>query len=33
MLTRCLQAATWAPLGANVQGWRFIVLRSPARGR
>jgi nitroreductase len=28
-LTRCLQAATWAPNGANAQGWRFIVLRSP----
>jgi nitroreductase len=29
-LTRCLRAATWAPSGANVQEWRFIVLRSPA---
>ncbi len=28
-LTRCLQAATWAPSGANAQAWRFIVLRSP----
>jgi nitroreductase len=28
-LTRCLQAATWAPSGANAQEWRFIVLRSP----
>ena len=28
-LGRCLQAATWAPSGANAQGWRFIVLRSP----
>jgi nitroreductase len=28
-LARCLQAATWAPNGANVQEWRFIVLRSP----
>ncbi len=27
-LARCLQAATWAPSGANAQGWRFIVLRS-----
>lgn len=27
-LTRCLRAATWAPSGANVQEWRFIVLRS-----
>ncbi|MHA7652797.1 nitroreductase family protein [Mycobacterium sp. ML4] len=28
-LTRCLDAARWAPSGANAQGWRFIVLRSP----
>ena len=28
-LTRCLEAATWAPSGANVQAWRFVVLRSP----
>jgi nitroreductase len=28
-LRRCLQAATWAPSGANAQEWRFIVLRSP----
>lgn len=27
-LTRCLEAATWAPSGANAQGWRFVVLRS-----
>jgi nitroreductase len=27
-LTRCLRAATWAPSGANVQEWRFIVLSS-----
>lgn len=27
-LARCLEAATWAPNGANVQEWRFIVLRS-----
>jgi nitroreductase len=27
-LTRCLQAATWAPSGANAQSWRFVVLRS-----
>lgn len=26
---RCLQAATWAPSGANGQAWRFVVLRSP----
>jgi nitroreductase len=29
VLTRCLQAATWAPNGANAQSWRFIVLRAP----
>jgi len=28
-LARCLEAATWAPNGANVQEWRFVVLRSP----
>jgi nitroreductase len=28
-LARCLHAATWAPSGANAQGWRFAVLRSP----
>jgi len=28
-LARCLQAATWAPNGANAQMWRFVVLRSP----
>lgn len=27
-LMRCLEAAQWAPSGANAQGWRFIVLRS-----
>src|ERR1700742_2848873 len=27
-LARCLQAATWAPSGANAQAWRFVVLRS-----
>ena len=33
-LTRCLEAARWAPSGANAQGWRFVVLRSPrAAGR
>ena len=25
-LTRCLQAATWAPSGANAQEWRFAWL-------
>jgi nitroreductase len=29
VLTRCLEAATWAPSGANAQAWRFVVLRSP----
>ncbi len=28
-LARCLEAATWAPSGANMQAWRFIVLQSP----
>jgi nitroreductase len=28
-LARCLHAATWAPSGANAQGWRFVLLRSP----
>ena len=33
-LARCLEAARWAPSGANAQRWRFVVLRSPeARGR
>lgn len=27
-LRRCLEAATWAPSGANAQAWRFVVLRS-----
>src|SRR6202011_1094702 len=27
-LARCLQAAMWAPSGANAQTWRFVVLRS-----
>ncbi|CAN5591943.1 nitroreductase family protein [soil metagenome] len=30
-LERCLQAATWAPNGANAQLWRFIVLDDQAR--
>jgi nitroreductase len=29
VLARCLETATWAPSGANAQGWRFTVLRSP----
>lgn len=28
-LDLCLEAATWAPSGANAQCWRFVVLRSP----
>jgi nitroreductase len=28
-LVSCLEAARWAPSGANAQGWRFVVLRSP----
>ena len=32
-LTRCLQAATWAPSGANAQSWRFVILRSPEFAR
>ena len=31
VLRRCLEAATWAPNGANAQAWRFVVLRSPAQ--
>ncbi len=29
VLHRCLEAATWAPSGGNLQPWRFVVLRSP----
>jgi nitroreductase len=29
LLRRCIEAATWAPSGANAQCWRFVVLRSP----
>lgn len=29
VLSRCIEAATWAPSGSNRQGWRFVVLRSP----
>jgi len=28
-LHRCLQAAAWAPNGANAQLWRFVVLDAP----
>lgn len=28
-LNRCLEAATWAPNGANAQLWRFVVLSAP----
>jgi nitroreductase len=27
-LAKCLEAARWAPSGANAQRWRFVVLRS-----
>ena len=27
-LRRCLEAASWAPNGANAQAWRFVVLQS-----
>jgi nitroreductase len=30
-IARCLRAATWAPSGANLQDWRFVVLRSPGQ--
>jgi len=29
VLGRCLEAATWAPNGANAQLWRFVVLDAP----
>lgn len=29
VIRRCVEAATWAPSGANAQAWRFVVLRSP----
>jgi nitroreductase len=29
VLNRCLQAAVWAPSGANTQERRFVVLKSP----
>ncbi|BBZ63925.1 nitroreductase family protein [Mycolicibacterium monacense] len=29
VLERCLEAATWAPNGANAQLWRFVVLDAP----
>ncbi len=29
VLDRCLEAATWAPNGANAQLWRFVVLDAP----
>ncbi|OBK64269.1 nitroreductase [Mycobacterium colombiense] len=28
-LRRCIEAATWAPNGANAQLWRFVVLDAP----
>lgn len=30
VLKRVLTAATWAPTGGNHQGWRIVVVRSPA---
>ncbi|WP_422744051.1 nitroreductase family protein [Mycobacterium sp. WMMD1722] len=33
ILERCLEAATWAPNGANAQLWRFIVLDAPEQRR
>ncbi len=33
VLDRCLEAATWAPNGANAQLWRFIVLERRWRRR
>ena len=32
-LVRCIEAATWAPSGANQQAWRFVILRSPQARR
>jgi nitroreductase len=31
VLHRVLEAATWAPTGGNVQPWRVVVVRDPAR--
>ena len=31
VLHRVLEAATWAPSGGNVQPWRIVVVREPAR--
>lgn len=30
MIRRVLEAATWAPSGGNMQGWRFLLIRDPA---
>ena len=30
-LRRCIEAATWAPNGANAQAWRFVVVRSASQ--
>lgn len=32
-IRRCIEAATWAPSGANAQAWRFVILRSPEQRR
>ncbi len=31
VLTRVLEAATWAPTGGNHQGWRIVAVRDPAK--
>jgi nitroreductase len=33
VLRRVLEAATWAPTGGNVQPWRVIAVRDPAKKR
>jgi nitroreductase len=33
VLTRVLEAATFAPSGGNLQPWRIVVVRDPARRR
>ncbi len=33
VLRRVLEAASWAPTGGNVQPWRVVVVRDPARKR
>jgi len=31
VLERVLQAATWAPTGGNIQPWRIVAVKDPAR--